>query len=99
MLISIHSLHLFFKLKVYAEKEELPQYVEALDSVDREYYPSQQVKYYPSQQVKYSPLSKCSGKKLSKIQILSKPTGKYCIKSKYYPEKHVKFYPKSKYLY
>ena len=42
----------FFKLKVYAEKEELPQYVEALDSVDREYYPSQQVKYYPSQQVK-----------------------------------------------
>ena len=30
--------------QVYADEEELPQYVEALDSVNREYYPSQQVR-------------------------------------------------------
>ena len=35
--------HLLLFRQVYAEEEELPQYVEALDSVNREYYPSQQV--------------------------------------------------------
>ena len=42
LLLHIFVLLLLFR-QVYADKEELPQYVEALDSVNREYYPSQQV--------------------------------------------------------